>query len=563
MMAYLLRIFLIGFCSLLIACGGGGGETDNQASGPIGDGDNTNPPTPTNPPASGASSLYDAARIRALTQPPANLITDSGFDSTGDWQLCGASLQTEAERGQYLQLDSTPDCPQGADSFLLVNSAAYHPISLDAVPQTLHISFLARSSAPIELFEGPVDVYLVAEDSPQLVPVNFGAWVNNAAFPGIATHWTPVKMSITRDDISGWIGDDIPNWLLFRTNVSAGYQMDIDDVQLSFSETTFANIQTMPSELIGASSDRLLFMNQDEKFVGSVNPDGSGYTTYPGISSENLRMGPRWLDTNTITVGDTRFYPSSVITDATVLAAEGTDLLNYNLANASATMIYQSIGSPGRFEFSGSFGNIDALDVTIRNGEWDSNGARGAFAMCGQNRQWDFVSDDICVIAIMDSSGTILNDDTNGYNPAWSADGRIAFVYENNAFIGTVDASGQISAQAVVTSGGTPRTVAWSPDSSQLAVMADGVANVVVAGESYTAQSVSLLDVASGDIEMLTLLDHGNAYSDLTWIDGSNYLAYSVLLDNPVAIEIWWLDVRTGQTGPIVNTINAGGVHSR
>ena len=554
------KLLLAGLVSLILA--GCGGRSDSNTSqvdppdeieGPEGD----NPAGDSDP---DVLSIYYESLVPANDPIPVNLLSEGTFDSatadgTTDWSFCGASIENETERGNYLRLDGNSICRE-AQGFELFdnNSVVYHPVNLQNLPETVYLTFLARTSAPIELFGSPLDIYLSASADGLDVLFLPAIRLSTATFNSLSNGWSRVKLQLSKSEIEAELGDLSPGWIYFDMQNSA-YQIDIDDVHISQDEYRITQASPMPDALMGNTDDHLLFMNLDAQHIGSSLPNGKQYVEYP-IRTESLRMAPKWFDQNTFTYGEIVFYPA-VSTDPLVLPAEGTDLWFYDIDRDQRSLLYQSIGSPGFFGAE----TLDALDVTVRNGAWDTQMDRGAFAVCGRNRAV-FVSDDVCSIYIMDSSGNVLNNDTAGYNPVWSSTGRLAFVSGNDVRIADVLTTGVISSE-VVFFGVSPSAVAWSPGGDQLAILSQGAGEIFVNDELRFIDTIKILDLPSGILSEVALIDHGVAYPTMGWTKDGKFIVYSVLLADSLKSQLWWLDIATGGTGPITNTINAAGVSLR
>lgn len=98
----------------------------------------------------------------------------------------------------------------------------------------------------------------------------------------------------------------------------------------------------------------------------------------------------------------------------------------------------------------------------------------------------------------------------------------------------------------------------WSPDETQLVFAKTGAGSTVVNGEIASIYSIKTLDIATGEEKTLLQVDHGSLIGNLSWSPDGDFIVYSLNVDGGNA-QIWWLEVATGKTGPITNTINGYG----
>lgn len=547
------------------ACGGGGAGSSSQTPQTTTSSNNT-PSTSTSngnsgnagPIADSGVSVFNPSLVTDAVQVR-NLLEDGSFVApSDDWFSCGATIESEPVRGDYLRLNGNNIC-QTSEFGLDTLALAYTSTNISAMPEYLYISFLARSSQPIELFGAPFNVYLT--DQPGFVePFRGEALFSSATFNAIGRDWTRVKVRISMSEVQGWIGDLPPLWLFFEQTNTA-YTIDIDDISLSTTEPINAQADQRPTSL-NSVDDELLFMNTRLGVAASARANGSNYQQYDEIETDQLRMAPVWFGNSHIVTGEFRFNPL-VSADAAVVPAEGTELFSHDIVTGSKDLLFQTLGSPGRFDFDGAPTNLAAVDVSIRNGVWDVSRDIGAFGVCARNRLVS-VSDDFCSIFLLNTDGTHMNPNSSleGYNPALSQTGKIAYVDFNSVYTADI-AQYQIVNSQTVFSGPSPEAVAWSPDGGRLAVLSQAPLELYIDGSLNFGSSIKVVNLSSSETTEILSIDHGFAYPRLVWLNGGEYIVYSIRLTTNGQDQLWWLEVATGKTGPITNTISAAGVSAQ
>ena len=513
-------------------------------------------------------SSYDPDQLPQKEAPKENLLQNGSFeDNDGMWTLCGTSTivsSNEARDGEnYLELNSQGNCELDKRAFGQLYGNAYHPLNINTIPDQIHVSFYIKSSIQLELLNNPLTVSLLGNTS--LYEGFDGRSVQFLNTHGdiIGTDWTLIKLSLDKNEMTDYLGALPPKWLYFEI-ASTYYDLEnisisIDKVKVTY-EKEVTQPEPMPESLLNyAGNDQILFVNSDKQIASTMKPNGSNLVNYDHISTEVISSIPYWYDDKQVTVGKKIFNPLPN-TDAQVIPNSQTELYAIDLTTGNETLLFETLGNPGRYEFDGSVNNLDALDLEVRRVAWDPQRKRGALTVCGNNRNLGYVSDDYCLIYIIDDNGNVLSSDTEGFNASWSPTGRLAFVNGTNLNVADVTA-GSINANTVYKSTSDLFDVVdWSPNGNSLVFMERGGDFV---GSAY-AKAIKTINLATGQINELVLVDHGAAYPNVSWSKDGNFVIYSLFIPsksdpNLGKNQIWWVEVATGKTGPITNTLNAFG----
>lgn len=539
---------------VLMSCGGD--STDTQPSNA-----SNNTVVGSDPASSGGdafpattASAHNVSQVPQRVSPPANLIDNGGFESNnGTWDLCGTGqiINAPADAGmgdRYLQLDATALCDRFGQSILQESHGwAFHPINLSSVPEVLHVSLLARSSAPIELFEDPFAVRLMASNDRTDFFLRREAKFLNSVNTAVDDTWTRVKLSITREDIQTKLGDLVPQWLIIEA-VGPGNDtvIGIDDIRLT-TQPDLMQPDPLPASLTQkAAANRLIAYDLDRSRLVTMLGDGSSLHRY-NVPTQNVVSYPTFAGNSSILFADRRFDPLGS-SDPSVIPGAGSDIIWSNLPD-TRTVISTQPGTAGVFAFAGSPGNRDAIDITVRSIAWDRANDRGINAVCAQNRSAAFVSDSVCLLQLMDRNGNTTLTDIEASSIAFSPDGsQIAFVATNAKQIFTGSLNGQtINARVTYESRSRLNShVSFSPDGRSLLFSSASAASIYITEDNTLYPSVlKSLNLSNGKTTPLLLTDHGELSPNYTYSSDGSFIYYTIELANG-SVQIWWLEVATG-----------------
>ena len=498
--------------------------------------------------------VYDESQVPQASEPSPNLLQNGDFESQEAWLLCEGGAYYDEDptapfgRGVMRFSDQGQVCDEGYFGFGTVAQISQE-IPVRGDESQLVISFWMR-------VEGTLP------DN-----ISFSVYLANAGDPGLGADYfvgaTPTETSggwmkfqrvVTPDDWDFYL-DNTPIYLLLRIRNLDGAEVFIDEVKVQ-EEIEYTQASPMPSDLANYSGeDRLVFINWSNETMAIMAPNGSQMVNLEHISS-SVAQTPSWAPGNDIAVSFKHFYPQ-LPQEVTTVPGAGTDLMRFNMNGGEGEKLYFTIGNPGKYYFSGSFDNVDALDVEIWNADWDLPRDRVAMGICARNRSPDFVSDDVCFVYITDSNFEILNDETRGANPKWSAQGELVYYTHDGIAVAQVNGK-EVQSEIVYPGRFNLLNVAdWSPDGKKLVLAQQEGATTLIAGEIVYYYTIKILDLASRTVRTLLPVNHGKLYTDLTYSKDGQYVFYTLGVQGGMS-QIWWVDVLTGATGPVTNTISAG-----
>lgn len=508
--------------------------------------------------------VYDETLVPESDPPLPNLISNGDFESDDAWINCGGVRYEQRDFAtsgdEVLVLDARSVCENGSDRNIV--AAATQEIDLPGgLSDVLTIAFRVRVEGvlPLQAF----DIYLsnAARESLQL----FGGYRITSIVQDAdeAPGWNLITLLVTRSQIEREI-EASPLFLTFQFRGSdevAATTIYLDDVRVTNGFQQTVQAAPMPDALANYAGDsRILFykLTTEDQTVASMRPNGTDMVVYDQIPAASVEGAPRWFDESQVTLAQKEFYPK-LPSDPSIQPGGGTNVIKYNLANGNEELVYRTIGDPGKFLFQDAFENRAALDFEVRRTAWDPERNRGALCACGRNRspQLELNTDDLCKLFIIDATtNEIINDEVNGFAPEWSASGKLAYYYAGRIYTATLP-GGRPNPTVVYESGSLLQALDWSPDETQLVIAEMGSGSAVINGEIESIYTIKLLDVATGQTENLLRVDHGSLIANLSWSPDGEFIIYSLNLDDGGGAQIWWLEVATGQTGPITNTISA------
>lgn len=523
-----------------------------------------------------ARSAYNPSDVWEKIPLEQNLIPDGTFESnvSSDWQFCGSASvknSTEAAQGSnsLLLSSSGTKCSEGIGFFSDgINAVASTAINLDYSPDQLYVSFYIKASANIaNVFAIPFEIKLHDGTADQDLSENiFGVGFLNLHDELINEDWTKIRYKLDNNEFNGLVENGIPQRLSIFFSFADPVDVEIDDLRLTVSrEVTQAEL--MPAALLNNPGDQqLVFTNNTDSGISTMLANGSELVTHNNLNNDLIVSAPVWYSDTQITYGLTTF--SNPISNGSLIAAAQSELFLHDLSTGQTSIIFETTGSPGLYNFDADPNNTDALDVRVRRVSWDNERSLGAISICANLRSFAFVGDDLCLMNIVDSNANFLHDvEIKGYDTAFSVNGQLAYVkpatFDTPAAINVIDdpINNPESVRTVYESNtNSGETIDWSPNGQSI-IFLERAGDVLPTG-SY-AESIKELNVNTGAVKELLLVDHGDIYASLSWGD-NGYIVYSLFIpteeDTSVGYnQIWWLDPNTGKTGPITTALNAFG----
>ena len=98
-------------------------------------------------------------------------------------------------------------------------------------------------------------------------------------------------------------------------------------------------------------------------------------------------------------------------------------------------------------------------------------------------------------------------------------------------------------------------TVDFSSDDQSLVFAEQDGGATVIDGAALSTYTIKRLDLDSGTVEALVQLEQGVPLRHLELSGDGSFVLYT--LQRGETRQIWWLDTRSRNTGPLTNTLNA------
>jgi len=456
-------------------------------------------------------SSYDESIVNFNGDTQENLLKNGSFESGSDeWVICGNTSIKEgnAKDGEkYLELGTEGECELYQHPYNSINANAYIPLNIDSTPDMVYISFYAKTSKPMDMLNAPFSISLLGNTNIYTNDFTFRAVTfENILSDVIEEGWTKIKFSIEKNKIVEYLGNLVSKWLYIEVTSSENIKIAFDDIKVTFKEEV-TQPSPMPDALKNYSGNsHILMVNRDKNVVATVRPNGQSLVNYDNISTELISSAPYWFANNQISLAKKTFNPSGTNTDATVVPASQSELYFIDLMSGTENLIYETFGSPGRYEFNGAPNNIMATDVEIYRTAWDSKTTLGALTVCSRNRNGiGFVSDDVCKIYIVNEKGELLNDEIFGFDAKWSSTGKLAYVWQNVLYVAEVNGNNVSTTAVYESKAGIENVVDWSPDGSSVVLLERGGDVINFNGELEWAFAIKVLNLNASNKKEIVL----------------------------------------------------------
>lgn len=504
-------------------------------------------------PFSGGESVYDESLIETPPDAGENLIRNGSFESEGIWELCGGTYYlddpTAPSGGKVMELSGEGEiCYEDYFGFFNKDARFSQEVLGAKGEELLFISFWIKIEGELES-NISCSFYLSS------------TYTSEDYFVGSSgrktSGWTRIQFIVTESDRDFYLDNDSPIFFVISTDDLKGAKIYLDDIQIK-TQMEYSTPSSMPDDLKNyTGEERLVFMNWTNNSVATMAPNGSNMVNYDHIALDFANT-PSWISQAEIAISEKYFVPALPQDPATVAAAS-TKFLKYSLdRRGEGSVLYESLGVAGKYYFSGSYDNTEALDVEVWNADWDLDRNRYAMSVCARNRLPGFVSDDVCLIYLMDANThEVLNDETRGVNPKWSASGKLVYYNDFALHLARIEGTELRSEELYRSEGEVYQVADWSPDEQSIVFAEKNISQTFLNGEKAYVGFIKILDLQTRASRTIVAVDFGNLLNDLNWSKDGKYIYYTVKMPNGNQ-QIWWADVMTSQTGPVTNTISAG-----
>ncbi|HYN89727.1 MAG TPA: hypothetical protein VER55_14430 [Ardenticatenaceae bacterium] len=515
-----------------------------------------------------ASPLRGHANNPQQGSPP-NLIGNPGFESgLAPWKLCGGAERVDARAdgpgavhgGRYaIRLGNPtteagcPEPPPGYEYLGPAPQAAYQEVTIPAGATAVTVSFWywagesLRSDLNIQLAPDVYDSIL------QPGGVYLGR-ITTYDLPG----WVLFRQVLEPDELAEVRGKTL--FLVFQLD-----ELDGDDETTYYVDdvaVTPAEVRTLaaplPPALNGDGSRPIAYVRSDPDNPYSQSlyrMDTDGQNAALIYEGELHDVGePVWSNSGAqIALIDGNVYPPGETdpnqwVSATALTVVGAD-------GSNPRQIHQTTGMPGNPDFIQELTELS----------WAPDDSGLAASIFAYNRYDDGRLEGglarIDLINALNGNVTHLLD--YGTSPDWSSANRLIFeAYDllgdsRDESIWELDVSRTPIVERRLVAGNTfvyDEYPAWAPDGRHFATVRQiGGRHYDEDGDEHYNHAVMHWDREQPENpRMLLLADHGTV-RQLTWSPDGRYLLYTLAteVENEFHEDIWWLDVTTGQTGPI------------
>lgn len=507
------------------------------------------------------------ASLSAPVAAADNLLANTGFESSAAWSLCGSAQIVQAGQAgvtaamvrsgqRALRLTYTANNKCGEPVFD-PDGAATQSLAIPANAPAVTVSFwYSRVGNPV----WPVKVSIAT-------PGGFGylTQVNVDNLPG----WHQFRYELTTSQLQRVRGQTLVIELASEYDALGSNQPDapmpgfyIDDVSVvAATERTGASAR--PADFPAAGRP-IVYLDAALDGIARLNADGSGAERI--YSATTRPTAPVWSNRgDRVAVIEGWLNPENN-TDVTVNPAFISKIVVISTNGSGAREVLRTTGLPGVRPVSPTPGNPErpALDVEASYVTWSPDDQTLAVSLCARNRsQSGSSSDPTCWVELFDvASGQSRGRFEPAFAPRWGGTNRLIYVHNDSYSdkpqgVYEVDMGANPPAERLLIPGMgrkfdpsfyTDRVPAWSPDGQRF-VTVRNLDGYHYEGTTFVVHyAIMLFDRDAPTGRQIMLADHGTP-TDLRWTSNDNFLIYTLFKGNRA--DIWWLDLRSGATGPL------------
>ena len=365
-----------------------------------------------------------------------NLIAIDGtfenLEPSIDWGICGAASivkNGDAKHGDghlILNTSGDPCIPATSQYYNDTNAIFSTNVNLDAQPEIIYVSFYIKTSRPLSAFvvstSKPVNfsVYFLNAEK------NYSAKFSNVYEEIIDDEWQKITLSMEKSELVEGMFGDIPKYLNMSLDAHETVEIAIDNIRLTY-EKELTQPEPMPANLVSNTSDVILMTDYTKNVPVTMNANGTNMVHYDDISTEDASCLPYWYGDNQITLAITNVTGFNITGNYN--PGIGSDFYKYDLNSGNNEELYSTNGHAGIWDYEDFYAG-EATHVTVKRAAWDYERSIGAVTVCGQNSTFGGVSDEFCLIYLMDLKGNVLNNDDpiRGNYASFSPNGKLAYI---------------------------------------------------------------------------------------------------------------------------------------
>jgi hypothetical protein len=518
-------------------------------------------------------ALLSAHHPAPAAAQAANLLKNSGFESgAAEWEFCGAAESVDAQvtgttpamvyagrRAVRLTFDENNRC---GEVIFDPYAAAAQTISIPASAQDVTVSFrYSRVGNPVF----PLKVTLAEPDG-----FNFLAQVDIDNLPG----WHLFRYELTAEQLARVRGRHVQLLLAteFYSSSSSppqaarpGFYLDDVRVVAGLERTATA---ARPADLRADGTAPIVYLDAELGGIARMEADGSRRRLI--YSNRPAPLSPAWSSAgDRVAVIEGSLTPANS-SDVRVNPAFISLIKVLSASGGSAREIYRTSGVAGFRPTVPTTGDPErpALDVEASSIAWSPDDRQIALSLCASNRSKSgSTSDPICWVELIEvATGQSKGKYEPGFAPRWSRSNRIIYsnedAYKAKAQgIYEVDRSVSPTIERLLVPGMggqfkpaqfNDRSPAWSPDGTRFATVRNVSGNHYNEGGGYVVHYGIMLFTRGNPLgRQILLSDHGDSISRLSWSPDGKFIIYTLYTGDRG--DIWWLDTRSGATGPLTS----------
>lgn len=494
-----------------------------------------------------------------------NILKNPSFESSDGWKFCNqAQYSKDASHGKRsIPLNKNAIC-KNDDSFfeekdiiisqsgLILNSKEeYYTLSFD----------LSVDSWNEGIFSSPIFSFSLYPSSQKAKDYIKELYL--APLLG----WHSYYFVLSKDDIRSLVtqNDNVTLALLFQ-NIDPSLGFKLDHVQLRPGKFNGPTVTKMPSDLRNSKKSITAYIKTNQKknaYSGIMTLGGKKAKIYPSFALPNYMLA--YLHKNKLFIGrstlETRFLTSKKPSTGETIPGSSIEINEYNINGNPKPLqqVFFVYGQPGIHSSHNESEDRLAFIFEYHASKYIPSKNRVLHSYCGANidNRQKIVGQPACLTKVKTISGEKINDKDHvfvkGTSASMSKTGMIAHHQNGSLYFSDINGKPLSSFGAAM----DISDLAWSNNSNTLAIIYRSTGGIIDSNTAFGR--LVLLNVNEKghvtNLSSLVLDQYVIEESSLAWSPDDQYILFTKQLIHNYERQIWWLNIKTGHTGPITTDL--------
>lgn len=494
-----------------------------------------------------------------------NILKNPSFESSGGWEFCNqAQYSKDASHGKRsIPLNENAICKdddsffESKDIIIIQNGLQldpkeeYYTLSFDLSVDSWNEGIFSSSSFSFSLYpSSQKDKDYIKEF--YLVPL-----------PG----WHSYYFILSKNDIRNLVtqNNNLTLALLFQ-NIDPSLGFKLDHVQLRPGKFKGPAVTQMPSDLRNSPQLITAYMKTDPKksaYSGIMTLGGKQAKIYPSFALPNYMHS--YFHKNKLFIGrstlETRFLTGKKPSTGEIIPGSSIEINEYNLNGDPKPLkqVFLLYGQPGIHSSYNASDDRLAFIFEYHASKYIPSKDRVLHSYCGANIDYrqKIIGQPACLTKVKTISGKKINGKDHvfikGTSASISKNGMIAHHQNGSLYFSDINGQPLSSFGATI----DMSDLAWSNNSNTLAIIYRSTGGIIDSN-NYFDRLVLLNVNEKGRVTKLSssVLDQYVVEgSSIAWSPDDQYIFFTKQLIHNYERQIWWLNVKTGDTGPVTTDL--------